>query len=120
MLRKSVVARQTRPCAVRVGSAARGVVALVLMAALAGCGSVGMRDEMISQPGRSLVDQGLTTPKSDPEHERIVASYGGLYDDPAAAQAVARAVGRLVAASDDPPPKPPPAGMRFSTPISAP
>lgn len=102
MLRKSAAACQTRHRAVRVGSAARSAVALVLVAALAGCGSVGMRDEMISQPGRPLVDKSLTAPKSDPEHDRIVASYGGLYDDPAAAQAVARAVGRLVAASDDP------------------
>jgi predicted Zn-dependent protease len=101
-LRKSVAARQTTHRTVRVGSAARSALALVLVAALAGCGSVGMRDEMISQPGRPLVDKSLTAQKSDPEHDRIVASYGGLYDDPAAAQAVARAVGRLVAASDDP------------------
>lgn len=101
-MRKSVAARQTTHRTVRVGSAARSALALVLVAALAGCGSVGMRDEMISQPGRPLVDKSLTAQKSDPEHDRIVASYGGLYDDPAAAQAVARAVGRLVAASDDP------------------
>lgn len=73
-----------------------------LLAALTGCGSIGMRDEMISSTSQPPLTAGLATPKSDPEHERIVASYGGLYDDPAAAQAVARAVGRLVAASDDP------------------
>lgn len=38
----------------------------------------------------------------DPEHSRIVAAYGGVYDNPRAARAIARAVGRLVAASDDP------------------
>ncbi|NLH79983.1 MAG: M48 family metalloprotease [Phyllobacteriaceae bacterium] len=47
-------------------------------------------------------DTALLTPKTDAEHDRIVASYGGVYDDPAAAQAIARSVGRLVAASDDP------------------
>ncbi len=81
---------------------ARTVAVASLLAALSGCGSVGMRDQMISSGTQPALTAGLTTAKSDPEHERIVASYGGLYDDPAAAQAVARAVGRLVAASDDP------------------
>ena len=45
---------------------------------------------------------GTTAAQDDPEHGRIVASYGGQYNDVNAAKAVARAVGRLVAASDDP------------------
>ena len=60
-----------------------------------------MRDQMISSSS-APIDAALVTPKTDAEHDRIVASYGGLYDDPAAAQAIARSVGRLVAASDDP------------------
>ncbi len=79
----------------------RVVVAVGLAALVAGCGSVGVRDEMISPASRNA-DTALLTPKTDAEHDRIVASYGGLYDDPAAAQAIARSVGRIVAASDDP------------------
>lgn len=84
---------------IRLRSWARIAATAALLAGLAGCGSVGMRDQMISAPA---ADAALTTPKTDAEHDRIVASYGGVYDDPAAAQAIARAVGRLVAASDDP------------------
>lgn len=36
------------------------------------------------------------------EHPRLVVAYGGVYSDPKAERAVARVVGRLVAASDDP------------------
>lgn len=36
------------------------------------------------------------------EHPRVVATYGGVYEDPGAERAVASVVGRLVAASDDP------------------
>ncbi|MBN9673348.1 M48 family metalloprotease [Labrenzia aggregata] len=36
------------------------------------------------------------------EHPRVVATYGGVYNDPGAERAVASVVGRLVAASDDP------------------
>ncbi len=77
------------------------------LAGLAGCssiGALGTADPLISPAGSaaSNVLAGAANPSLDPEHERIVASYGGVYDDPAAAQAVARAVGRIVAASDDP------------------
>ncbi len=78
-----------------------GVVALVTMLGLAGCGSVGQTDPMISGSPRALVT-GPGPAGADPEHDRIVMSYGGVYDDPHAATAVARAVGRIVAASDDP------------------
>ncbi|TYC52495.1 M48 family metalloprotease [Rhodobacterales bacterium] len=36
------------------------------------------------------------------EHPRVVATYGGVYNDPGAERAVASVVGRLVAASEDP------------------
>lgn len=36
------------------------------------------------------------------EHPRVVATYGGVYNDPGAERAVASVVGRLVAASQDP------------------
>ena len=36
------------------------------------------------------------------EHPRVLAAYGGLYEDKGAERAIARMVGRLVAASEDP------------------
>lgn len=77
---------------------------LVLTMTLAGCTSIGPVDPLVSQTSSSpsAVLSGASSPAVDPEHDRIVASYGGVYDDPAAAQAVARAVGRIVSASDDP------------------
>jgi len=102
----TVVARMTRTAASgRTGfrGGARACLVAIGVAALAGCSTVGINDPLISQSGSgSTLTTGPATAPADPEHERIVASYGGLYDDPAAAQAVARAVGRLVAASDDP------------------
>lgn len=81
---------------------ARACLVAISVAALAGCSTVGVNDPLISSSGSPTLTAGPAPAPVDPEHERIVASYGGLYDDPAAAQAVARAVGRLVAASDDP------------------
>ena len=104
----------TSETARRVGRAEAGVkrvfaaaMVLVVASLTAGCssiGSVGTTDPMISQASTtsSSVLSGAANASADPEHDRIVASYGGVYDDPAAAQAVARAVGRIVAASDDP------------------
>ena len=42
------------------------------------------------------------TPASEREHERILASYGGAYDDPRLATLIGKTVDRLVAASDRP------------------
>jgi predicted Zn-dependent protease len=42
------------------------------------------------------------TPASDREHERILASYGGAYDDPKLEVLINRTVERLVAASERP------------------
>jgi len=92
------------------GGAMRLGVALVLVLAVGGLsacssiGALGTADPLISSatPTTPSVLAGASGASVDPEHDRIVASYGGVYDDPAAAQAVARAVGRVVAASDDP------------------
>ena len=81
---------------------ARASLVALVVAASAGCSTIGINDPLISSPSTPSLTTGPATAPTDPEHERIVAGYGGLYDDPAAAQAVARAVGRLVAASDDP------------------
>src|SRR5579871_83810 len=50
------------------------------------------------KPNRALVQ----TPASEKEHERILASYGGAYDDPKLEALITRVVDRLVAASDRP------------------
>ena len=84
----------------RGGSVAAAFVVALL---LAGCSTIGSVDPMVSQAStQPSLSASAGSPSADPEHDRIVAGYGGVYDDPAAAQAVARAVGRIVAASDDP------------------
>ena len=42
------------------------------------------------------------TPASEREHERILSSYGGAYDDPKLEALISKTVDRLVAASDRP------------------
>jgi predicted Zn-dependent protease len=44
----------------------------------------------------------LQTPASEREHERILASYGGAYEDPKLEALIGKTVDRLVAASDRP------------------
>ncbi|MEJ1160342.1 M48 family metalloprotease [Prosthecomicrobium sp. N25] len=84
------------------GRLGRAAAALGLVL-LAGCSSVPGGDTLMeaatTPPATSV---GLAPPSQDPEHARILLTYGGIYDDPNAARSVARAVGRLVAASDDP------------------
>jgi predicted Zn-dependent protease len=74
--------------------------------ALAGCGdmsrfqfstAVGPPTAPI-KPNRTVA----TTPASEREHDRILTSYGGIYDDPKLEALVTRTVDRLVAASDRP------------------
>jgi predicted Zn-dependent protease len=43
-----------------------------------------------------------TTPASDREHERILATYGGSYDDPHLEALIGKTVDRLVSVSDHP------------------
>mgnify|MGYP002336248933 CR=1 FL=1 len=50
------------------------------------------------KPSRTVAQ----TPASEREHERILASYGGAYDDPKLAILIGKTVDRLVAASDRP------------------
>jgi predicted Zn-dependent protease len=44
----------------------------------------------------------IQTPAAEREHERILASYGGTYDDPKLEALIGKVVDRLVAASDHP------------------
>src|SRR5262245_43653326 len=51
-----------------------------------------------AKPNRTVAQ----TPASEREHERILASYGGVYDDPKLEALIGKTVDRLVAASDRP------------------
>ncbi|MGE0289015.1 MAG: M48 family metalloprotease [Bradyrhizobium sp.] len=51
-----------------------------------------------AKPNRNVAQ----TPASEREHERILASYGGVYDDPRLEALISKTVDRLVAASDRP------------------
>jgi len=51
-----------------------------------------------SKPSRTVAH----TPASEREHERILASYGGIYDDPKLEALIGKTVDRLVAVSDRP------------------
>src|SRR4051812_42644979 len=85
----------------------RDLAAPVLLCAsllLAGCGDIS-RFQMSSpsatpsaKPARTLAQ----TPAAEREHERILSSYGGAYDDPRLEALITRTVDRLVAASDRP------------------
>jgi predicted Zn-dependent protease len=80
-------------------------VLLWAAASLAACGDMGRFQTAAAptavppvKPNRTVT----TTPASEKEHERILASYGGPYDDPKLEALVTRTVDRLVAASDRP------------------
>ncbi|WP_181704530.1 M48 family metalloprotease [Chthonobacter rhizosphaerae] len=88
--------------------------ALALSLALAGCvGALGGRsiDEAVQANQLAATPRPASrTPEVDArevaiaerEHPKILASFGGTYEDPEAEVAIARAVGRLVRASDEP------------------
>ncbi len=90
----------------RVARAARRAirVAATLCAALtlAGC--------LVSSGGVTISDPVPDDPKppsgesaiGEREHPRVVAAYGGVYEDTGAERAIARMVGRLVASSENP------------------
>jgi len=82
-------------------------VVLCASLALSSCGGdLGTRFQTASpsqsstaKPVRPVVAQ---TPAAEREHERILSSYGGSYDDPKLEALITKTVDRLVAASDRP------------------
>jgi predicted Zn-dependent protease len=85
----------------------RGLAASVLLCgalSLAGCGDISRFQTSspagapASKPARTVAQ----TPAAEREHERILSSYGGAYDDPRLEALITRTVDRLVAASDRP------------------
>jgi predicted Zn-dependent protease len=84
-------------------------VAAVLLSApvaLAGCGDMSRFSlPSASAPSAAPIKPNrvvATTPASEREHERILSSYGGIYNDPKLETLVTKTVDRLVAASDRP------------------
>ena len=72
--------------------------------ALAACGDIARFQtptpvaNPISKPARTVAQ----SPAAEREHERILSSYGGAYDDPKLEALIGKTVDRLVAASDRP------------------
>ena len=72
---------------------------------LAGCGDMS-RFQTASRPPAAAPAKparpAVQTPTAEREHERILASYGGAYDDPQLEALINKTVERLVAASERP------------------
>jgi predicted Zn-dependent protease len=75
---------------------------------LAGCGDLGRFQTAAPAPsaGTTTAPKSKSTfvqsPAAEKEHERILSSYGGAYDDPKLEALIGKTVDRLVAASDRP------------------
>lgn len=80
------------------------VMLLCATLALGGCGDI-TRFQTASPSSAKLVKPARAaapSPKSEHEHKRILASYGGAYDDPKLEALINRTVERLVAVSERP------------------
>jgi len=78
-------------------------ILLCAFLALSACGD--MSRFQTASPSANPVKPNHTvmqTPAAEREHERILASYGGAYDDPKLEALITKTVDRLVAASDRP------------------
>lgn len=85
--------------------AAPAVLCLMLGTALAGCGDMTRFQFQAAAPTVAMPRPKpavAQTAATEREHERILATYGGAYDDPKLEGLVTRTVERLVAASDRP------------------
>ncbi|WP_245294050.1 M48 family metalloprotease [Methylobrevis pamukkalensis] len=91
----------------RNGAAVRRMLVCALALPLAGCLTLitGEPEPNVSaaaiQPPAGRTDPREVT-IAEREHPKILANYGGTYEDPQAVLAIARVVGRLVAATDEP------------------
>jgi predicted Zn-dependent protease len=71
---------------------------------LAGCGDISrFQTAAPSSPSSAKSSRTVVqSPAAEKEHERILSSYGGAYDDPKLEALIGKTVDRLVAASDRP------------------
>ncbi|MBB5049013.1 putative Zn-dependent protease [Rhodopseudomonas rhenobacensis] len=79
--------------------------ALLCAALLSGCGDAGRFQVATPSTGISPAKPPRPpqqNPAAEREHERILSSYGGAYDDPKLEALITKTVDRLVAASDRP------------------
>lgn len=74
--------------------------ALLLALGVAGCSSTLPVDRQVSLP--SPPKQNEPPPPAQREHQRILAAYGGAYDDPRLEALISKTVAKLVAASERP------------------
>jgi predicted Zn-dependent protease len=77
---------------------------LLCALALAGCGDFSRFQTAAPSAGSPVKPNRMVaqTPAAEREHERILSSYGGAYDDPKLGALIGKTVDRLVAASDRP------------------
>lgn len=85
----------------------RAVMLAVCALALAGCAGLDAdtlpsTDARIQPAALRASDMDMMSPAQRREHERLVASYGGAYDDPELKALIQQVVERLVAASERP------------------
>jgi predicted Zn-dependent protease len=80
--------------------AAPAVLCVALL--MAGCADVSRFQTASLTPGPLPKPRPAPNPAAEREHERILSSYGGAYDDPRVEALITRTVDRLVAASDRP------------------
>ncbi len=80
----------------------RATVLVSAIALLAGCQMLGGKSATVGVVTPGTLRPGLAADIGEREHPRVVATYGGVYEDAGAERAIASVVGRLVAASDDP------------------
>lgn len=81
--------------------------ALTATLLLAGCGDISRFTTSAPQPSSTPLPKSANRPVQQPsvierEHERILAAYGGVYDDPKLNGLITKVVERLVAASERP------------------
>lgn len=74
----------------------------VLIAALAGCTQVPDAPRQVSLPIPRTIDRSETAPATVRENARILASYGGVYENPPLQAEIESTVAKLVAASERP------------------
>ena len=76
-------------------------IALLLLLLLAGCTSI-PDNKQVSLPVPQAAAQSEVPPAEEREHLRILASYGGVYENAKLQAEIAKTVDRLVAASERP------------------
>jgi predicted Zn-dependent protease len=82
-----------------------GPIVLCAALSLAACGDITRFQAAAVPPAAAPAKPNRTvvqSPAAEKEHERILSSYGGAYDDPKLEALIGKTVDRLVAASDRP------------------